>query len=263
VAYNATNPVTVGSTLKKSQYDRVFDNIIALQSALKELSYLRLKEGGAPTPAAGETTLYGSSSDHALRVSQNGGSFAKVLTDAMALSKLRLTDTSAPTAAAGEATLYATSAALKLALNGGSFADILTAATAGVSRQILSTVYTTQHSTATSTFGDTGLSLSITLKSASNRVLVLVFQTARVQNSGDHMEVQLVGPSLTRVFGKDIGGATDTNQRLLSWAEVSAPGSVGPHTYKTQFRRSAGTNDAVLTQPSSAPSSLVLVEFAG
>ena len=73
--WNAINPVSVGDTAKKNQYDRAFDNALALQEASQGLAYLRMIEQGAPTAASGEGTVYADSATRRIMGSRNAGAF--------------------------------------------------------------------------------------------------------------------------------------------------------------------------------------------
>lgn len=78
MSYNATNPVTVGATAKKSQWDRLWDNVVALKTALTTFSAIRLEHTGAPTPTAGEGILYADSATGRVLLSENGGAFTGI-----------------------------------------------------------------------------------------------------------------------------------------------------------------------------------------
>lgn len=46
MAFNPTNPVSVGDATRKSHYDRVFDNVIALQDGSKEFDEININNIG-------------------------------------------------------------------------------------------------------------------------------------------------------------------------------------------------------------------------
>ena len=138
--------------------------------------------------------------------------------------------------------------------------------------QVVYANYSTDTSNSTTTYADSGLSLSITPTLNTSKVLVLINQKAYVYRAGINagMGIRLLRGA-TAIFTPDVGG----NEALYSRAtgataiEISAgvglqyldsPATTSATTYKTQFRcYQAGESASV--QSGSSISSITLMEI--
>jgi hypothetical protein len=128
--------------------------------------------------------------------------------------------------------------------------------------QIVSAVSTSATSTTSSSLVDTGLSLSITPTSTSNKILVLITQPLYAENGGFATQVrQALLRDSTVIF--DDGSAAQANASNVnrSITFLDSPATVSSVTYKTQMSipSAAGT---IAAQSSSLKSSIVLIEVA-
>jgi hypothetical protein len=145
---------------------------------------------------------------------------------------------------------------------------------AGAVLQVVSNVYSTATTVSTSTYTDTGLSLSITPSSASNKILVLISQSIFLIRDGDRQTVKLrLVKDSTSIHTMDnalqfIGGQNNLNEirsaSLVSVVYLDSPSTTSSITYKTQgavVETSSG--GSVIFQVSSTPSTITLLEIAG
>jgi hypothetical protein len=139
--------------------------------------------------------------------------------------------------------------------------------------QVASTTLLTSSSTTSSSFVDiSGFSISITPKSTSSRILVLV--TLAAHSLAGANKFQLVRNSTDLMVGAS--GATvgtwtgvlaqngDSNPDFLSFNFFDSPASTSSNTYKVQFATSSGTLWVNRTSGGSysATSSITLMEIA-
>ena len=133
--------------------------------------------------------------------------------------------------------------------------------------QVKSAVYSTATSNSTTTYADTGLSLSITPTSASNKILVFVQQYQKNDNTAAAWEagafLRLMRNS-TAIYndGKFIwysANASSANyqQRQSALIYLDSPATTSSVTYSTQQRMYATT---VTAQADSTPSTITLME---
>lgn len=133
--------------------------------------------------------------------------------------------------------------------------------------QVKSAVYSTATSNATTTYADTGLSLSITPTSASNKILVIVQQYQENNNTSAAWEtaafLRLMRNS-TAIYndGKFVWYASaqsvmNYNQRQSTIVYLDSPATTSSVTYSTQQKMYATT---VTAQAASTPSTITLME---
>lgn len=147
------------------------------------------------------------------------------------------------------------------------------AAGGGKVLQVVSTNYSTSTTVNTTTFTDTGLSLSITPSATTSKILVLVsqnFGAERTQTETGH-GLKIVRGS-TDIFTTNSSGAmyiyaaaSSTGvgiQGTMSVITYDSPSTISATTYKTQGRAFLTTNSGTLTyQISSGTSSITLMEI--
>jgi len=120
--------------------------------------------------------------------------------------------------------------------------------------QVVSTTKTDTTSTASTTFVDlTGLSVSITPASASNKIYVMFTVSGSHSGTGDNTHLQLLRDSTALGLG-DAAGSRPRSTALLAMPSVNAynlvtasysyldsPSSTSSLTYKLQFKVKTGT----------------------
>ena len=154
-----------------------------------------------------------------------------------------------------------------LKVNSGATAPEWGAAGSGAVVQVKSAIYSTATSNATTTYADTGLSLSITPTSASNKILVFIQQYQRNTNTAAAWEtaafLRLMRDS-TAIYrdalfawyakqGDEIGDFR-FNTTLVY---LDSPATTSSVTYKTQQKMYATT---ITAQADSTPSTITLME---
>jgi hypothetical protein len=148
------------------------------------------------------------------------------------------------------------------------------AAGGGKVLQVVSATYSTSVAVFGTTYGDSGLSLSITPALSTSKVLVLVNQTFRARASasatGTGGAVRLLRASTTiydpnpgayeiHYWAGPTSGARETYD-MKSLVYLDSPATTSSTTYKTQIR-GAGANDNVYAQDNSAVSVITLLEI--
>jgi len=132
--------------------------------------------------------------------------------------------------------------------------------------QVVASSYGTQAVSSTSTYGDTGLTATITPQSATSKILVCVSQNGVHKSSGD-TSVSLIllrGATTISTFGLELGlnaSATQSNIGSASTMILDSPATTSATTYKTQFKSDANISFAVVQRNATA-SSLVLMEIS-
>ena len=145
------------------------------------------------------------------------------------------------------------------------------AAGGGKVLQVVSATYSTSTTVASTTFTDTGLSLSITPSSATSKVLVLVSQNVFAERSTNQAGagLRLVRAS-TNIFTTTgevhyIAAVGATVVNLGSYetiAYLDSPSTTSATTYKMQINAANASNSGVaIAQRDSNPSSIILLEI--
>ena len=132
--------------------------------------------------------------------------------------------------------------------------------------QVVSATYSTQTTSSSSTYADTGLTISITPSSASSKILVLVSQNGCVKfNSDTSMELKLFrGATDLGIFGSGAGITSSSGNNgfgSCSHAYLDSPATTSATTYKTQFKSISNT-DSVRVQQNSTLSSICVMEIS-
>jgi hypothetical protein len=133
--------------------------------------------------------------------------------------------------------------------------------------QVKQAIYTTSTSNSSTTYADTGLSLSITPTSASNKILVMINQNVLNDNSAPAYElaakVRVMRDSTAIYYdgafiwyskqGDEVGYHRDLTTIIV----LDSPATTSSITYKTQQSQYATT---ITSQPYGSPSSITLME---
>jgi hypothetical protein len=107
--------------------------------------------------------------------------------------------------------------------------------------QVVNATYSTQTSTTSTTFADTGLTATITPTSATSKILVFVNQVGCHRNSGTNGALQLRllrGSTSIVTFEKYLGyngGTVEINAGSASTTYLDSPATTSATTYKTQL----------------------------
>ena len=130
--------------------------------------------------------------------------------------------------------------------------------------QVVSATYSTAVTSSTSTYIDTGLTVTITPTSSTNKILVLVSQNGVSKNSNDTTcKIQLLrGASSINVFAFYAGRNSSTQINSVGSAStcyLDSPATTSATTYKTQFA-SSQNNASATVQESSETSTITLLE---
>jgi hypothetical protein len=134
--------------------------------------------------------------------------------------------------------------------------------------QVVQGTTSTEVSSSSSTFADTGLSASITPSSASSKILVLISHgtiNKSSANGSNRMTIRIVRgeTTLTTPGSGILFTATAINNRTgWSYNYLDSPSTTSSTTYKTQFMSNDSTS-AVDVQTNNTPSTITLMEIAG
>jgi hypothetical protein len=137
---------------------------------------------------------------------------------------------------------------------------------AGSVLQVVNATYSTQTSSSSSTYADTGLTASITPTSSSNKILVLVDVAGIYKFSSDTgCSLKLLRNSTDLiVFAEEAGYTGSVLTNLVgtqSCNYLDSPSTTSATTYKVQFK-SASNSATVRVQAISAVSTITLMEIA-
>jgi len=150
---------------------------------------------------------------------------------------------------------------------------LITTASAGAIVQVVQGTYSTSTSTTSSSFSDTGLSASITPKSSTNKILVMVTINNYLARSGSDCAgaIQLLrGASIVWAQGSSgasngpglylyAAGCSTTNLGVIQNINyLDSPATTSSTTYKVQQACFSGT---MYSQYASTPSTITLIEI--
>jgi len=135
--------------------------------------------------------------------------------------------------------------------------------------QVVMGTYSTQTSSSTSTYVDTGLSATITPTSTANKILVLLSQCANDKEGAADtgMDVQLLrGSTVISVCGyragRIVGNTASHFFGTVSTNYLDSPATTSATTYKSQFRSNSNVA-SVNTQYNNSMSTMILMEISG
>jgi hypothetical protein len=113
---------------------------------------------------------------------------------------------------------------------------------AGSVLQVVNATYSTQTSSASNTFVDTGLSASITPSSSSNKILVLISLNLYPETSGAQISTQIVRGA-SAVLSQDYSAWAGTGGYMgnLFFQALDSPSTTSSTTYKMQFKKRSGS----------------------
>ena len=139
---------------------------------------------------------------------------------------------------------------------------------AGCVLQVVQVTYSTQATNVTSTYADTGLTASITPRSASSKILVIA-NNAVGKSAGNTQSA--VGLNIVRDATQIIQFSVLTMYTNSALANIGAagvcyldsPATTSATTYKMQFKNSGANAASVFAQESNSTASIVLMEIQG
>ena len=130
--------------------------------------------------------------------------------------------------------------------------------------QLVSAVYSTSATNNTSTYADTGLSLSITPTLNTSKILVLVTQQVTKSSgnasSGVNMKLLRGATDLQTTLVLLKTGTAIENVGYYAHTYLDSPATTSATTYKTQFANQANVS-AVFAQENNNPSTITLMEI--
>ena len=136
--------------------------------------------------------------------------------------------------------------------------------------QVVQGTLTTQASTTSATFVDSGLSVSITPSSASSKVYIVAnfhsFNTRSGSQVGNYGSYNLVRTS-TQLQTVDPGSAnfastsTPTASHSISFAHLDSPATTSATTYKVQFKRAETNNTSYIQATATGIASIIAMEI--
>jgi hypothetical protein len=137
---------------------------------------------------------------------------------------------------------------------------------AGAVLQVVNATYSTQTTSSSSTYADTGLTASITPTSASSKILILVSQNGVAKINDTAISLKLLRNSTDLITPAVYGAYTATSLYVdistIGFGYLDSPSTTSSTTYKTQFK-SLSNIATVYVQNNSATSTINLIEIAG
>ena len=134
-------------------------------------------------------------------------------------------------------------------------------ASSGRVLQVVSATYSTQTSSTSASFTDTGLSVGITPTSSSSKILVCVTQQVRLVGTPSSGRINIVRGSTEVFTGSVVQLYTSGSDVRFMYAAtyLDSPATTSSTTYKTQQYVNAGT---IQTQERNSTSTITLMEIA-
>jgi hypothetical protein len=130
--------------------------------------------------------------------------------------------------------------------------------------QVIMGTHSTEATSSSSTYADTGLTATITPSSASSKVLVLVTQTGVAkdnQDTGTNLRIVRTSTTLmTSLLAGYTGGTVRATPGAQGLNYLDTPATTSATTYKTQFA-SYGNNATATVQWASSLSTIILMEI--
>lgn len=153
------------------------------------------------------------------------------------------------------------------------FFDYIQSGGGGKVLQVVQATYSTQQTNASTTYADTGLSLSITPSATTSKILVLISQSLQTyRNSVSAGAALQIVRGSTAIFSPAVGNGSlilsvTGGSGLLTGGYTSlhyldSPATISATTYKTQHKVNDTTNTGTsYAQADSNPSSIILLEI--
>jgi hypothetical protein len=138
---------------------------------------------------------------------------------------------------------------------------------AGAVLQVVNATYSTQVSSSSSTYADTGLTATITPSSTSSKILIIVDQADVYKATNDtscRIQLQRNGTLITQfsLYSSGTGTSATNVNGSVGTNYLDSPATTSAVTYKTRFA-STGNNASVAVQFGNSTSTITLMEIAG
>jgi hypothetical protein len=132
--------------------------------------------------------------------------------------------------------------------------------------QVVTGTYSTETSSTSTTYADTGLSATITPSSTSSKILVFGSNNGGAKKSGDgYGDLQLLRGTTSLYVPHTRYGYTSSNAWVygfsLSFHYLDSPSTTSATTYKTQFKSVVADGTAVRVQDNASVSTITLIEI--
>tara|TARA_B100000795_G_C22456121_1_gene307472 strand:+ start:44 stop:547 length:504 start_codon:yes stop_codon:yes gene_type:complete len=163
-------------------------------------------------------------------------------------------------------------------ITGATGIDNIRAATGAVI-QVVDSSTTTQVSNTGTSFTSTGLSVVLTPKSASSKIIVMVNQVIQTTNTSNYATgrwkivktqggttsdiTTVISTTNGNVFTYDYGGSGVNRFAPLYLQGIETSGSTTERTYFTQIAKGSNGGSSISSQPESALATIVVMEVAG
>jgi hypothetical protein len=135
---------------------------------------------------------------------------------------------------------------------------------AGKVLQVVNATYSTDTSTTSTSYVDTGLTATITPSSASNKILIIVSQAFGKSSTNSYVDINLLraGTSIVSDWVNNLAFTNNTASAAYghSLNYLDSPNTTSATIYKTQFL--SPTASSVQTQINNSVSSITLIEIA-
>ena len=129
----------------------------------------------------------------------------------------------------------------------------ITGLPAGVGGKVLQVVSTTKtdsfSTTATSDTAVTGLSLSITPSSSSNKIYIICTTTTKTNNTGGYQGSFSIYRDSTRINGGQAGASATSANVNSSISILDAPNTTSAITYQIYAKSEGNSSDVIINQP--------------
>ena len=137
---------------------------------------------------------------------------------------------------------------------------------AGNILQVVNGTYSTQVSSSSSTYADTGLTATITPTSASSKILVLINQSGNYKDTSNTYIRERLLRGAVSIIEFDLNVANNNSTAVngvggTGTCYLDSPATTSATTYKTQFASHSNTGN-VFVQVSGSTSTITLMEVA-
>ena len=128
--------------------------------------------------------------------------------------------------------------------------------------QVVAGTTTTVTTTTSATYVDTTLTATITPQSSTSKILVLVTQVIYCDAVATDTALQLLRGATSLAVTNGMGYGT-ASSNVTQWAlnHLDSPATTSATTYKTQFKRNAGSA-TLYTQINNNPANIILLEIS-
>ena len=137
---------------------------------------------------------------------------------------------------------------------------------AGSVLQVVNATYSTEVANSTSTYADTGLTATITPRSASSKILVIINQSDVGKTNNTSCMIRLLRGATVIYTPAGLAAFTITatvNVVSVGGNYLDSPATTSATTYKTQFASQANIAAVVINRAPGGTSSITLMEIQG